>query len=350
MRLSLLPTLSTVGIFSMLSIASHAALPAITGKPTLDVPPLLAWPHDRGDVEPNLNDPTSNVLFDLHGDIDRCDMMFSSEGNYHPALQDVWPLFLARFKDKPLVNAFYTTSSPMFVPQIQNGVVQIGNVYAKCRPQLVAASDDALKKLQAAGLAEGEPIPLYQDRGVVILVKKGNPKKIRGVWDLARADVRYVTPNPTHEPGAFKRYLENLHGIAANDPNKPAGMTADKLIEAIFNQPQATAKWLTGARIHHRDVPWSIAHGRADAGVIIYHLGRVSQQTFPDRFEIVPLGGTADDPKPLPGTKTGVRSLLRVKGEWTPRQRDATEALIETLGSPEFSAILARRGLARPAQ
>ena len=336
-------------IVSMLSIA-HAAPPTITGKPTLDVPSLLAWPADRGEVEPNLNDPTSNVLFDLHGDIDRCDMMFSSEGNYHPALQDVWPLFLAKFKDKPLENAFYTTSSPMFVPQIQNGVVQIGNVYAKCRPQLVAGSDDAIKKLQATGLSEGEPIPLYQDRGVVILVKKGNPKKIRTVWDLGRPDVRYVTPNPTHEPGAFKRYIESLHGIATNDSKKPAGMTADELVEAIFNRPQSAAKWLTGARIHHRDVPWSVAYGRADAGILIYHLGRVTQQTFPDRFEIVPLGGTADDPKPLPGTKTGVRSLLRVKGTWTPRQRQATDVLIETLMSPEFTAILARRGLERPAK
>lgn len=337
-------------IASMLTAIAQAAPPAITGAPTLDVPSLLVWPSDRGDVEPNLNDLTSNVLYDLHGELSQCDMMFSSEGNYHPALLDVWPLFLQKFKDAPLRNAFYTTSSPMFVPQIQNGVVQIGNVYAKCRPQLVAGAEDAIKKLQAAGLAEGEPLPLYQDRGVVILVKKGNPKQIRTVWDLARADVRYVTPNPTHESGAFKRYLESLHSIAANDPKKPADMTADKLVDTIFNSTVTPAKWLAGARIHHRDVPWSIAYGRADAGIIIYHLGRVTQQTFPDQFELVPLGGTADDPKPLPGTKTGVRSLMRVKGEWTVRQREATQALIETLLSPEFTTILERRGLRRPKQ
>lgn len=344
------PALLIGWIFSMLTATAAATPPAITGTPTLDAPTLLGWPTDRGDLEPNLNDPTSNLLHDFHGELNRCDMMFSSEGNYHPALHDVWPLFLQKFKNAPLQNAFYTTSSPMFVPQIQNGVVQIGNMYAKCRPQVVAGAEDAIKKLQAAGLAEGEPLPLYQDRGVVILVKKGNPKKIRTVWDLARTDVHYVTPNPTHESGAFKRYLESLHGIAANDPNKPAGMTADKLIDAIFNHSKPQAKWLAGARIHHRDVPWSIAHGRADAGIIIYHLGRFIQQTFPDRFDVVPLGGTADDPKPLLGTKTGVRSVVRVKGKWTARQREATEALIDTLMSPAFTTILERRGLQRPKQ
>ena len=329
--------------------AIAAEPPAITGTPIVDTARVLLWPNDRGDVKPNLNDTTSNLLFDFHGELNECDFVLSSEGNYHPALHDLWPIFLAQFKDHPLKNAFYSTSPPVFTEQTQNGVLQFGNLYAKCRPQLAVAGIEEIKKLQEAKLTEGEPVPFYEDRGEVILVKKGNPKHIQTVWDLGRADIHYVSPNPDKESGAFKSYLSTIYGIAAKDPHPPAGMTPEKLIDALFNSPKVQDKWLTGTRIHHRDVPWSIAYGKADAGVIIYHLGRFTQQTFPEQFDIVPLGGSVDNPQPLPGTTTTVRYVVRVKGEWNPRQTEATQAFINALLSDEFTAILQKQGLRRPA-
>ena len=54
------------------------------------------------------------------------------------------------------------------------------------------------------------------------------------------------------------------------------------------------------------------------------------------------------DPKPLPGTKTGVGYLVRLKGDWTPRQKQARDILIDTLLSDDFTQALMRRGLERP--
>lgn len=108
-------------------------------------------------------------------------------------------------------------------------------------------------------------------------------------------------------------------------------------------------KWLAGPRIHHRDLPWSVAYGRADVAVILYHLALYTKQSFPDTFDIVPLGGTVADPQPLPGTTTNVRYLVRVKGHWTARQKEATNVLIKTLLSSDFTKILEKRGLVRPA-
>lgn len=336
-------------LLSVLNTPVSAAPPPITGTPAIDTPNLLLWPADRGNVTPNLNDPTSNVLDDLHGDVSSCDFVFSSEGNYHPALRDVWPIFLAKFKQEPLKNALYTTSPPVFAPQTQNGVLQFGNLYTYCRPQLAAGSMKAVRSLINAGQTVGEPIPFYQDRGNVILVKRGNPKHIQSVWDLARRNVFYVSPNPTLEPGAFGNYLNTIYGIASNDPKPPAGMTPDRLINAVFNDSrQAPNKWLAGARIHHRDVPWSIAYGKADAGLLLYHLARYTKQTFPDQFDIVPLGGTEEDPQPLPGSTAGVRYMIRVKGDWNERQQEATETFIRTLMSDRFTQILEARGLQRP--
>ena len=204
-------------------------------------------------------------------------------------------------------------------------------------------------ELEKAGYTEGPAYPLFQDRGIVILVKKGNPKNIRSVWDLGRQGVRLVTPNPAMEAGAFENYLGSIYSIAANDKLPPRGMTPEDLIKRIFNgESRDPDKWLAGPRIHHRDLPWSVAYGRGDAAVILYHLGRYTQQTFPDLFDLVPLGGTAALPQPLPGTLIGTRFAIRVRGEWTPKQQEARETLLQTLLSEEFTVILAKRGLIRP--
>ncbi len=186
-------------------------------------------------------------------------------------------------------------------------------------------------------------------RGIVILVKKGNPKNIRSVWDLGRSDINLVTPNAKFEPGVFTVYSESVYNIASNDPNPPAQMNADKLFNQMFNGVSSNAnKWLQGARIHHRDEPWSVAFGRADAAVIYYHLGLFSKQTFPDTFDITPLGGTIDNPDPLAGTLITERYIVALKGNWNRRQSEAQQTLINTLRSEQFAHILEKRGLRRP--
>ncbi len=338
-----------ITVLLIVTAEAVAEMRPITGKPVIDSPELLEWPYDQGLATPNLNDPTSNTLHDFHADISSCELCFSTEGNYHPALRDIWPIFLAKFKDRPLQNWFYTTSPPVVLPQIDRQVVQFGNLYAKCRPQVVVATGKVMKRLEEAGHTDARPNTLYKDRGSVILVRKGNPKNIRSVWDLGRKDAQYVSPNPTLEPGAFDNYAATIYGIAKNDPKPTTNMTPEQLIDAIFNGTSGNPiKWLAGPRIHHRDVPWSIAYGRADAGLIMYHLGLYIRETFPDLFDIIPLGGTIADPQPLKGTVIGTRFIVRIKGDWTPRQIEARDKLIQTLLSDDFTKILERRGMLRP--
>jgi hypothetical protein len=326
--------------------AAPAGLPAISGKAVIDAPALLDWPYDGGLVQPNLNDPTSNTVHDLHARITDCDLVLSTEGNYHPALQEYWPIFLASFGDRPLANWVYSTSPPVVISQRKNGILQVGNVYVECPPSLAVANHSVVNALVAGRSVEGSPIPLYQDRGEVILVKKGNPKNIHTIWDLGRKDVRFVTPNPALESGAFTTYAAAIHGIARHTETPAEGRTADGLFRALFADPDSAAqKWLIGPRIHPRDVPWSIAHGRADASVIYYHLALYTKQSFPDLFDIVPLGGDEFDPRPLAGTPIGLRYVVALEGRWTARQREARSALLEGLCSPDFAAILTRRGL-----
>jgi hypothetical protein len=348
MKTNLSVVLGTITL--AVAFSAMAEMPKITGKPVIDAPVILEWPVDGGTKTPSLHNPSADTLYDLHGSVDSCDLVLSTEGNYHMALRDVWPVFLEKFKNDPLHNALYTTSPPVVVPQLQNGTLQFDNLNVNCRPSVAVAGKKVIDKLVAAGMTEGPAQPLYQDRGVVILVKKGNPKHIRTVWDLGRKGVRLVTPNPDLEPGAHGNYLDAIYNIAKSDPQPPKGWTAEKLIDVIYNGKSGDShKWLAGPRIHHRDEPWSVAHGKADAAVILHHLGRYTAESFPNVLEIVPLGGTVTNPQPLAGTKIGVRYVVSLKGTWSPKQKAAQAALIAVLQSDAFTTALNDHGLQRPA-
>jgi hypothetical protein len=52
-------------------------------------------------------------------------------------------------------------------------------------------------------------------------------------------------------------------------------------------------------------------------------------RTFPDLFEFIPLGGTVEEPQPLPGNPQGITYLVRLKGHFTARQIKATNKLFQ---------------------
>ncbi|HKN19619.1 MAG TPA: substrate-binding domain-containing protein [Dissulfurispiraceae bacterium] len=323
-------------------------VPAVTGAPVIDTPRILNWPIDGGSREPSLGEPTANLINDLHAEINQCDMVLTTAGNYHMALKDLWTIYLAKFPaDSPLRNWFYTTSPPIAKQQIATGLVQFGNVRARCRPQVAVGPKELVESLVNAGFTVGDVVPLTKTRGNVLLVKKGNPKNVRTIWDLGRNDIRVITPSPSMEAGSFSLYAKSLYDIAKFDKQPPLNMSADDLFNAVFNSNDPM-KWLSGKRIHHREVPWSIAFGKADAAIIFYHLALDVVTTFPDLFEFVSLGGTPAEPDPASGNHTETLYAIRIKGDWSEMQHNATEKLMELFQSNEFTDILGKRGLDRP--
>ena len=70
-----------------------------------------------------------------------------------------------------------------------------------------------LKQLKASGAMDS--YFLYMHNEMQIMVAKGNPKKIAGIKDLAREDVRTSMPNPINE-GIMQFYIRKVlerHGI-----------------------------------------------------------------------------------------------------------------------------------------
>ncbi len=342
----------TTFILSLYALAASSILqatPVITGSPKLISPNILLWPRDVAGGAPNLTERTSNTVLDMHARFNDCDMALSTSGNYHMALRDLWyDFYLPAMATAgyPLRTWLYTTSPPISPLQITNKRVTIGNVRARCLPQVVVGPGSIMDEVIALGVADGEPVPVIRNRGNVLLVSAGNPKNIQSIWDLKRIDVRVATSNPYNEPGSFGNYSSSIYNIALNDT--PVGSTeADELYNAIFNSTMDD-KWASGRRIHHREVPWLIARDHADVAPIFYHLALYAKLTFPRQFDIVPLGGTVDMPDPLPGNKVGTLFALKIKGDWSAKQLAARDMLVHYFQTQEFGLILNKYGIDVP--
>ncbi|GMR16815.1 MAG: hypothetical protein BMS9Abin31_1200 [Gammaproteobacteria bacterium] len=333
--------LSFIFLLTFFNSLSYA-VPPVTGSPRIDKPLSLYWEQDFIPANPDLTTPSTNMVFDLHAQQSTCDIVLSTAGNYHMALRQLWHEYF--LPANPAVKDwFYTTSPPVAEPQIENGILTTGNWKGLCRPSIAVGPKGLMDNLDAKGFTLGERIPIIQNQGNVILVKNGNPKSISSVWDLGKLDINVVTSNPDSEPGSFGNYSGSIYNIALNQPGPG---TADELFERIFGI--GSTKWLAGQRIHHREVPWAIAYGHADAGLMFYHLAVFAKRSFPDLFDIIPLGGTVRNPEPLAGNKIGKLFAVRITGNWTAEQELYRENLLAQYTSQTFSDILASHGLLRP--
>lgn len=113
-----------------------------------------------------------------------------------------------------------------------------------------------LKKLKQAGLMTH--YATYMHNEMVLMVAKGNPKRIRGIADLRRADVRTSMPNPVNE-GIMQFYGRKVlerHGLWQH-------VSAGK---ECFSCQTTPNNWFTS--VHHRETPDRILAGQSDTGIV----------------------------------------------------------------------------------
>ena len=113
-----------------------------------------------------------------------------------------------------------------------------------------------LQQLRTAGLMSKYEI--YMHNELQIMVAKGNPKRMSGIDDLVRNDVRTSMPNPINE-GIMQFYARKVlerHGIwstIANSQECASCQTTDR-------------NWFTA--VHHRETPDRIRDDKSDAGIV----------------------------------------------------------------------------------
>ncbi|MCB1787908.1 MAG: substrate-binding domain-containing protein [Gammaproteobacteria bacterium] len=256
---------------------------------------MLSWPDERvqdGDITNRWQHRGSNLCLDLHGDPLRAGVVILSDGNHHMALNDVVRVYAGLNPgDAP---PFYATFPPAVIAMIvRDGQVRLGNLVLSLRPDVLLGPPQFLQGLGDIAFT-GVSKPFVQGRGCSLLVAEGNPKRIRGVEDLDREDVRLFLSNPETEKVSYNGYAAALRRAAAH-----AG------VDTGFLDP-ANGRLMYGECIHHREAPEAVASGRVDVAVVYHHLALRYCRVFPQLFEQQPLetGGGASTSESAPERNT----------------------------------------------
>jgi len=223
------------------------------------------------------NQSGSNICLDFHGDPAAAKLVVFSDGNHHMALQACCKEFL---KSNPAVtDIFYATTPPkVILDSVLRGGVLLGNVHLNVLPHVFISPENILDKLVAQKKIASHQA-FARSSGNVFLVKKGNPKGIKGIGDLTRKDVRLTISNPDTEAASYNIYKQTLLDVAAEK----------NLDVSDFNDliDKGTDRTVFGETIHHREVPQTIFEDGADVAIVYYHLALRYTRIFPDDFELI---------------------------------------------------------------
>lgn len=288
----------------------------------------LSWP-DEAATPPGAGiarfaQPESNICLDFHGDPRVARLVLFSDGNHHMALAEALALFRARH---PAVDdIFYATTPPrVIVEALRSGALLLGNLKLSVAPHVFISPAPVLERLRKDGrLRKHEPFAT--NRGSVMLLRKGNPKRILDAADLVREDVRIFLSNPVNESVSFEAYATTLRAIAAS-----RGLDYGFLDPA----PGASKRLVYGDCIHHREAPQCLIDDRADVAIVYYHLALRYVRIFPELFDFVALTAEGDPVQVVSAVHLG---LVGDGGEWGGR-------LIEFLLGDEVAAVYRHHGL-----
>jgi ABC-type molybdate transport system substrate-binding protein len=176
-------------------------------------------------------------------------------GNQFFAMGDVIHAFQ---NDNPGTTVGLITLPPgLLLQAIKTGGWIYGDAAYRGLPDVYASVNlGHLKQLKAAGTMENYMV--YMHNELQIMVAKNNPKKITGINDLVREDVRTSMPNPINE-GIMQFYIRKVlerHGLWQE-------ISGGK--ECVSCQTTKN-NWFTA--VHHRETPDRIKAGQTDAGVV----------------------------------------------------------------------------------
>lgn len=249
----------------------------------------LAWPPELPEVLPANAQPyvseKSNIVLDLHGSVQDPDLVIFMAGNQYRVFPDLLPAFRewakeqSRYKQVRTDRIFYATTPPgRLIDAMRAGTFVLGNFWIEVRPGKLWPDVFMTGARQQRRLATAKYVDSWsvytRNRGVVLLIRAGNPKNIRGIADLARDDVRVAMSSPVREPASFESYSNTLR--AQGGPQFP---------ELILKKPNT----ISPAAVHHRENPQFIFDDKADVAPMYYHFGDYLKSHLPQQFDYIPL-------------------------------------------------------------
>lgn len=197
--------------------------------------------------------PPVDAIADLHGDIVDPQLTVFFAGNQFMVVHDLMTAFK---RAHPQYQRIYVETLPpgILARQIETGSLVMGNLRITLKPDIYTAGKGAIAEQQREHdwFAESHD---YARNPLAILVARGNPKHIKGLQDLARADVRVSMPNPAWE--GIARQIEKSY-------RKAGGEALDTAVMQTKVKDGST--FLT--QIHHRQSPLRVLQGDSDAAPV----------------------------------------------------------------------------------
>jgi hypothetical protein len=236
-------------------------------------------------------DGHTDTVLDVIGRIGTpASLVIFTEGNHLMVLSssDIVGGFLSwakshrQYADLDLTNiVMVTLPQPILLEMMRSGGVALGNLTLEVSrgsgfyPDIFMGYPEPLRELRRRGVIGPEARFFCKNRGVALLVRKGNPLGIHGLSDVVRAGVQIALPD-------------------AGDVRAKCRAAADHLL----GEPTANALFAAEVRsfpgrlgIMHRDLPEMIARGYADVAFTWRHLVSYWARIFPNQFEFVEVGG-----------------------------------------------------------
>src|SRR5215467_9151571 len=268
---------------SATAIAQHAVVQAlpkplvwpIVTKPRAGVRSFVGHADTVLDVIGRIGAPPSLVIFTEGNHL----MVLSSDDIYgaFPA----WAKSQPQYADLDLTNVLLVTlPQPILVQMIRTGGVALGNLTLDVSrtsglyPDIVMGYQEPLRQLHQLGVIEPQARFFCKNRGVALLVRKGNPLGIHDLADVVRTGARIALSDSGDVRAKCLAAAEELLG-------KPA---AAALVAAESSFPGRLG-------IMHRDLPEMVARGYADVAFTWYHLVSYWARIFPNHFEFAAVPG-----------------------------------------------------------
>jgi molybdenum ABC transporter molybdate-binding protein len=199
----------------------------------------------------------SNRADDIHNlDIlDKADLILFVAGNQFMVMEELLTLFRKKYPD--IKHIFYETLPPgLELKQILAGGAVFQDKILPGRPDIYASvNEEAMHKLEEAGLIEKGNYFIYLHNRIVLMVKEGNPLNIHSVLDLARDEVRISQPNPELEDIGV--YIVNMYRQAGGE----------KLVYRIMEEKRAEGTTIFTI-VHHRETPLRLRKDTVDVGPV----------------------------------------------------------------------------------
>jgi hypothetical protein len=255
-------------------------------------PQPLVWPLAIG-LQPGLRSFVghADTVLDVIGSIGRPpSLVIFSEGNHLMVLASAdivgafsaWARAQPKYADLNLDNiVLVTLPQPILLQMVKTGGVALGNLILQTDrgsgfyPDIFMGYPDPLRQLRRLGVVEPQARFFCKNRGVALLVRKGNPFGIRDLGSVVRPGVRMALPDAGDVRAQCRAAADALLGKAGAD--------------TLFASEVRTFPGRLG--IMHRDLPEMVARDYADAAFTWHHLVSYWAHIFPDHFEAIAIPG-----------------------------------------------------------